>query len=864
MRFAFLFLLVICAISSSFATHNRAGEITYRHLGGLEYEATITTYTKADSPADRPNLEINWGDGVLDTIPRVNGQGETVALNIKRNIYVGRHTYPAASIYTLSFEDPNRNGGVVNIPNSINIPFYVSTLLVINPFLGVNNSVQLLNAPIDEACAGQIFMHNPAAYDPDGDSISYRLVQCLGEGGLPIPGFNQPIATNALSLDPFTGDLVWNTPPLNGVGEYNIAFVIEEWRNGIRIGMVTRDMQINVVPCNNQPPVITALQNICIDAGTILSFPVTANDQTGPASQQVTLSASGGPFLIAPPHNAEFGATTGLSTVTQQFFWNTSCAQVRQQPYLITFKASDNGNPPLSTFETFQVRIVSPGPETLEALPEGNAIRLNWSECPCPQAIGYAVYRKNESYGFLPANCETGVPAYTGFIKVAEIEGLNTLSWLDTQPGAPGNITCYMVIALFSDGSESYASPEACSETELQAPIITHVSIDSTSIESGQVYIAWKKPPVLDTLQFPGPYQYRIERLTGNSFASVGVVEGLDNTEFTEVNQPINTSVQLNYRITLEHISMQTEIIGISEQASSVFLSGNAMDNRIELSWDESVPWQNSSYTIYRKLSGSANFDSIAVVDTSFFVNQGLANGVEYCYRIRSKGRYSGNTILDTLYNFSQEICLSAIDDIAPCTPPFEVFSSCDSLKNRINWAYADLSCALDGVKLMIYFSSSPWGSRELLAELPFSAFGEFLHERENSVAGCYFIAVSDSVQNLSYDSLAVCVDNCPEYTLPNVFTPNGDGKNDVFSPFPYRFIDKVSLQIFNRWGIEVFSTDDKDILWNGRIFNNGDFCTDGTYFYAGTVYENRLAGLVPRKIKGVIQIISSKEFSGQ
>ncbi|HOY48074.1 MAG TPA: hypothetical protein PK281_01660, partial [Flavobacteriales bacterium] len=205
MRTGRLLLLLFGLLLSSVlqATHNRAGEITYRHLGGFQYEATIITYTKSDSPADRPDLGISWGDGSVDTIPRINGSGmgELVAPSIKKNIYVGVHTYPGPSIYTLSFEDPNRNGGLVNIPNSVNIPFYVSTQLVINPFLGVNNSVQLLNPPIDEACAGQIFIHNPGAFDPDGDSISYRMVDCRGEDGLIIPGFSQPQASSSFTLN---------------------------------------------------------------------------------------------------------------------------------------------------------------------------------------------------------------------------------------------------------------------------------------------------------------------------------------------------------------------------------------------------------------------------------------------------------------------------------------------------------------------------------------------------------------------------------------------------------------------------------------------------------------------------------------
>lgn len=48
---------------SVFATHNRAGEITYKHISGFTYEFTISTYTKlsgASIDADRQRLGISW------------------------------------------------------------------------------------------------------------------------------------------------------------------------------------------------------------------------------------------------------------------------------------------------------------------------------------------------------------------------------------------------------------------------------------------------------------------------------------------------------------------------------------------------------------------------------------------------------------------------------------------------------------------------------------------------------------------------------------------------------------------------------------------------------------------------------------
>ena len=55
------------------ATHNRAGEITYRQLSPLTIEMTITTYTKASSvAADRDSLEVLWGDGSREWVKRNN------------------------------------------------------------------------------------------------------------------------------------------------------------------------------------------------------------------------------------------------------------------------------------------------------------------------------------------------------------------------------------------------------------------------------------------------------------------------------------------------------------------------------------------------------------------------------------------------------------------------------------------------------------------------------------------------------------------------------------------------------------------------------------------------------------------------
>ncbi|MCX6224134.1 MAG: gliding motility-associated C-terminal domain-containing protein, partial [Bacteroidia bacterium] len=148
-----LFLFVFLPVSL-YATHNRAGEITCKQISDLTYRITVITYTSTgpEPVADRPQLEVQFGDGTKAVVRRI----EEVILPdyYKRNKYVYDHTYPGPGTYQVLMEDPNRNRGVINIPNSVNVVFSIKTILIINPSIGPNSTPVLLNPPIDKAALG--------------------------------------------------------------------------------------------------------------------------------------------------------------------------------------------------------------------------------------------------------------------------------------------------------------------------------------------------------------------------------------------------------------------------------------------------------------------------------------------------------------------------------------------------------------------------------------------------------------------------------------------------------------------------------------------------------------------------------------
>ena len=81
---------------------------------------------------------------------------------------------------------------------------------------------------------------------------------------------------------------------------------------------------------------------------------------------------------------------------------------------------------------------------------------------------------------------------------------------------------------------------------------------------------------------------------------------------------------------------------------------------------------------------------------------------------------------------------------------------------------------------------------------------------------------------------------------------------NDLFIPGPFRFVEKVDMKIYNRWGVLIFETTDPDINWDGKYMENNKKVVDGVYYYICDVYEHHLTGIEPRTLVGFIHVFSS------
>lgn len=841
------------------ATHNRAGEITYVQLSDLTYEITITTFTYTLSFADRPTLPIEWGDNTTSIAPRISML--TLPNYYRRNIYKIVHTYPGPGVYKIVVQDPNRNAGVKNIPNSVNVVFSISTTLIVSPSIGHNSTPVLLNPPYDKAAYHYLFIHNPAAYDPDGDSLSYKLTECTREDAKPIEGYTYPPATNSLRVDSVSGDLIWDTPA--DTGKFNVAMDIEEWRNGKKISVVERDMQIEVYNTNNKPPVNGPLKDYCVEAGDSVDFLFTATDEN---NDYISLKATSGVFTLAscPAEFTKVDSVQGYAS--SRFRWSPCFEAVRKQPYNVILKSDDsNADVRLSDIDNINIKVLGPAPTLINAVPAGNFIKLTWSDYGTTAISGFNIYRRKGASTFMPDSCTAGIPSSTGFVKVGYADGSSATSFTDNDNGQGllfGTEYTYRIVALFPNGTESKSSNEITSTLVSGVPVIRNVSVTNTDPVNGSIYIAWRKPDKLDTIPATGPYQYIISRangVSGTDYTQIRTIETADLNDTTMVDTLIDTQSRgYIYKIELwNNAAGNRFLVGSPGYASSLFIVVNPGDRKARFQLTRNVPWINTRYDFFRLNESTMEYDSVGTTNQLDFIDYGLENGKQYCYYVRSTGGYQAADMPRDLINLSQTACTTPIDNEPPCVPEVSVTSQCDSLYNTVRWTFSDPLCLQDVAGYRIYSKMTTEENLTLLTDIADRNVFSYEHYPGDIVAGCYTVSAYDSVGNESAQSMMVCIDSCNFYEIPNVFTPNGDDINDMLVAKASGLVEKIDFRLFNRNGLLLFSTDDPRINWDGTY--KGKIVSPGVYFYQCDVYERRVSGLETFHLSGFVHVITEE-----
>ncbi len=923
-RGAYLLLVLFLSLNFSVtASHIRAGEISVKQKNCAEgiFLITLAMYGNSSSPVSPGEGILNFGDGSFISSPRGSFLPRPdLGAGIGVYSFTSEHKYNQIGSYTVSYSETSRNSGILNIQNSVQTPFFIETKIIFNSSI-CNNSPILLAPPVDRACSKLSFFHNPAAFDEDGDSLSFEiavpLLSSIQQATYLAPNHSSFYASDfntgneagngqpQFLIDAF-GTITWDAP--SALGEYNIAFIVNEWRKMndvyVKLGSVRRDMQILVEECSNRRPDLIIPQDICVYAGTVISEIILGSD---PDNNDVKIEVLSGIFSLPNnpavflPNPSEFQPSAPNASLA--FLWMPNCYQVRNQPYQITIKITDNPltGPNLVRFKTWNIKIAAPPPILVNAELDviNRKSKLSWSSYSCTNASKILIWRRVGSFSYNPDDCVSGLPKFAGYKKITEVSP-EVNEFIDDNGGAGlsvGAVYCYRITVLFPlvGGAESRVSSEFCIPPILaDAPIITHISVSKTDEQDGEMIISWRSPYDLSQLDYLQPYEYQIFRATGltgnNEIIKIHSSNILDTT-FRDSG--LNTKdFGYNYRILLlaKNVNDPTLLpLDTSSIASSVWNEATPRENSIELNWNTETPWSNVIqdnpwHLIYRYDEGSGSkesilIDSVNVSENGFyFLDEGtyqdkkLTSSKFYCYRILTRGTYGNPAIETPLENFSQVFCSTIFDNIPPCKPQivkssidcnlFNTQTPCSQqvFSNSIEWLPpADDDCMKDIYSYQLFAANSLNEEFQLIGV---TDGNEFLENHLTKLSRCYKVASVDRSGNISEFSEEVCYDNCPSIFIPNVFTPNGDQYNEKFSLYNSnqdcsRFVDQVSFSVFNRWGQNVIDRlNEGSVLWDGKD-TAGKSVPEGVYFYQANVLFDVLDSAKRNKqIRGWIHVV--------
>ncbi|MAZ30898.1 MAG: hypothetical protein CMP57_02265 [Flavobacteriales bacterium] len=133
----------------------------------------------------------------------------------------------------------------------------------------------------------------------------------------------------------------------------------------------------------------------------------------------------------------------------------------------------------------------------------------------------------------------------------------------------------------------------------------------------------------------------------------------------------------------------------------------------------------------------------------------------------------------------------------------------------------------------------------------------EWSNGRTNSAifisdAGEYTLQITDEndcMQDINFNVYPR--ENCESIIMPNIFTPNQDYINDLFTPIEYEYITAANIRIFNRWGSELYFSSEVEKGWDGNHFSKP--CPNGVYFWIINLQTN--TGNY-QSMNGVVQLV--------
>lgn len=272
---------------------------------------------------------------------------------VEVGIYTAAITGYAPGKYRFVYNNCCRNGAIQNMAQPLNESMILYTDLTVDA--AGNSTPDFLAMPVAYFPVNYPANYNPLPYDPDADSVAWNLNTPIGNYYntgtptlTPVAGFTTPpsAASGAFTMNPITGEITW-TPSVTG--NFVQSFEVKEYRNGVQIGSIIRDMQYVIIPddTNNTPPSFVTsspymantaqhYNYIYYTPGQPLSFTIGGTD--GDANASLQMQSFGTVYQLPVP--AVFTTSGSGNNISGTFSWTPPAAFNKDM--VVTFRLKDN------------------------------------------------------------------------------------------------------------------------------------------------------------------------------------------------------------------------------------------------------------------------------------------------------------------------------------------------------------------------------------------------------------------------------------------------------------------------------------------------------------------------------------------
>lgn len=870
-------LIILCIFvfigQNARATHIVGGELNYKYLGNNQYRVTLKLYKDCGIsvvPFDNPAgiYVYNANNQVVDTLQLPIVQRDTLDANFQDTClvvppeicvdfakYEGVFTIPLSpSGYTLAYIRCCRNATILNAQgidefgNPIAPDLIGATYTAIIPGTNItnNNSSPEFKelAPII-LCSGQNIVVDQSAVDLDGDQLVYSLCtpnvggslqQVFGNPLVEKPPFElidwiPPYGTDnvmggdvPLSIDPVTGLLTGSAPDV--IGQFVVGVCVQEFRNGVLLSENKRDFQFNIADCAKvydgeyeivEEEITDTLQ---VEIDNILF------DYTLICDTNVTVQF----------HNLTSGAVEVLWN-----FGDGSLPVVEEDP-LHTFP--DTG--------LFWVTLVAqPGDQCADTF--SRLISLQYQEVTADFDSGYP-----ECYD--PA---IGLQ-FTDLTQDAD----QIQNWLwDFGDGEMASVA-HPIHFFDQDGIyditlqvKAYNGCRSTHQTTINIESLDAFELtdtlalclsDSVQLDleiDGDHFFKWSPANTLSSATIQNPLAFPTEnttytvqiftvRASGDTCVQVADITVLTDYPIPSIDN-ITDDIQCDTIVQLS--------VGLSNVDNLLWSTNSDFTDNISTSASFSILQNEREKWYYIKATNDycSTIDSLSIQQDGIFME---LSDTSVCIgqEVLLEAEVNSNHPL-LMYHW-----IVGEDTFVVETPQFlfapEVStevdllvmnaSGCANTKSSIVTVNelpivevtADPSTVINSQTIQLTATENDNFQYQWLPEASVSNSNVATTTALVNATTIFIIQVMDKNGCINRDSVTVNVreEICdePNIFIPNAFSPNNDGLNDVFR-VQGEVIESLQLQIFDRWGNVVFSTDDLSESWNG------DPATQDVYGYS-------------------------------